>query len=110
MYETESSLVVQAAVPGIPEDNTDVSIDEGVVRISAHSEEKKEEKDKRRYFMSSMASSYNYSFRLPSDVADKEPKAELENGVLHLTFQKIKKAPPNKITVVGKNTGKKELK
>lgn len=103
LYETEDAIVAEAALPGITEDKIDVSIDEGIVRITATSEERQEEKDKRRYFMTSMAQSYNYSFRLPQTVlSDEEPKAELDNGVLHLTFKKIQKAEPKKIKVASK--------
>lgn len=92
IYETEDAVVAEVSVPGIAEDKIDVSVDEGVVRVTASAEEKIEEKGKRRYFMSSMASSFNYSFRLPQGVAEGEPEAELENGVLTLTFRKIKKS------------------
>jgi HSP20 family protein len=103
LYETEDAIVAEAALPGIPEDKIDVSVDDGVVRISATSEEKTEEKDKRRYFMSSMAKSYNYSFRLPQGViSDEEPTAELANGVLTLKFKKVQKAAPKKIKIASK--------
>lgn len=103
LYETEDAIVAEAAVPGISEDKIDVSVDEGIVRISATSEEKTEEKGKRRYFMTSMAQSYNYSFRLPQNVvSEEEPKAELDNGVLKLSFMKVKKAPPKKVKVTAK--------
>ena len=110
IYETDEALVAEAAVPGISEDQIDVSVDDRIVRITASTTEKKEEKGKRRYFMSSMATSYNYSFRLPEGVVEeKEPKAELENGVLTLTFPKVKKAPPKKVRVIAKGKAK-ELK
>ncbi len=103
IYETEDAIVAQASVPGIPEDKIDVSIDKGVVRISAVNHEHKEEKNKRRYFMTSMQQSFNYSFRLPEGVvSDDEPAADLENGVLHLTFKKVAKTPPKKIAVTKK--------
>jgi HSP20 family protein len=105
LYETEEAIVAQAALPGIPEQNIDISIDEGIVRITATTEDSKEEQDKRRYFMTSMSSSYNYSFRLPQGViSDEEPQAEVKNGVLVLTFKKIEKAPPKKIKVGTKST------
>jgi HSP20 family protein len=103
LYETEDSVVAQAALPGITNDKVDVSVEEGVVRISASSEENTEEKTKRRYFMTSMANSYNYSFRLPQGMIDEqEPQAELDNGILTLTFKKVQKAEPKKIKVAAK--------
>jgi len=108
LYETKDAIIAEAALPGISEDKIDVSIDEGVVRVTASTEDRQEEKDKRRYFMTSLASSYNYSFRLPQGVVgDEEPKAELEDGVLHLTFKKIQKAEPKKIKVANKSGAKK---
>lgn len=103
LYETEDAIIAEAALPGIPEEKVDVSVDEGVVRITATSDDKTEEKSKRRYFMTSMSSSYNYSFRLPQGaVSDEEPAAELEDGVLKLTFKKVKKATPKKIKITAK--------
>lgn len=103
MYETESAIVAEAALPGIQEDKVDVTFEDGVVRVSASMEDKKEEKDKRRYFMSSMSTSYNYSFKVPAGIVqDKEPEAELEDGVLRLTFKKVEKKEPKKIKVTKK--------
>lgn len=103
LYETEDTIVAETALPGVKEENIDISVDEGVVRISATIEEQSEEKNKRRYFMSSMAGSYNYSFRLPQGIiSEEEPTAELENGVMTLTFKKVQKAEPKKIKVASK--------
>lgn len=100
LYETEDEVVAEAAIPGIPEHQVDVTVDDGVVRITGSSEEKQEDKGKRRYYMTSRASSFNYSFRLPAGlVSDEEPDCELDNGIIHLRFKKIKKTPPKKITV-----------
>jgi len=100
LYETEDSVVAEAAVPGIPEENIDVTIEDGIVRISASTEEKEEEKAKRRHFMRTLSKSYNYSFRLPEDVSpDIEPEVILADGVLTLTFPKLEKTPPKKIKV-----------
>lgn len=104
LYETEDTVVAEAAMPGIPEDRIDVTVDDGIVRVSGSYEEKEEEKEKRRYFMTSMARSYNYSFHLPEGVIkDEEPVAEVTDGVLTLKFKRAKKAPPKKIKVTKKS-------
>ena len=100
LYETEDSLVAQAHVPGIPEDRIDITFENGIVRITGSVEQQKEESDKRRYFMSSMANSFNYSFRIPEGVVQtEEPVAELENGVLKYVFKKVEKKEPRKIKI-----------
>lgn len=100
LYETDDGVIAEAAMPGIPEDRVDVTIDDGIVRITGSYEESQKDKGKRRYFMSSMASSYNYSFRLPEGVvADKDPICELDEGILRLKFEKAEKIPPKKIKI-----------
>jgi len=103
LYETEDSLVAEAHVPGIAEDKIDITYEDGVVRISGTTEKKDEEKGKRRYFMTSMATSFNYSFRIPEGIIrDEEPQAEIENGVLTVTFKKTEKKEPKRIKVLAK--------
>jgi len=98
IYETDKELVAEAAVPGIPEDKIDVSVDNGVVRISGSMEKKEEEKEGKKFYMNSMASTFNYSFHLPENIVP-EPEATLDNGVLTLVFPKAKESLPKKIAV-----------
>lgn len=102
LYETKDAVVAEAAMPGIPEEQIDVTIDDGVVRITGTSQKEEADKSGRRYFMSSLASHINYSFRLPEGLTEKEPVCELENGILKLVFDKLEKAPPKKVKVVSK--------
>lgn len=108
LYETQDALIAETAVPGLTESDIDVTFENGIVRVSGNKEEKQEEKDKRRYFMSSMTTSFNYTFRIPEGVVkDSEPQAELEDGILRLSFKKIEKKEPKKIKVIKKT---KQLK
>lgn len=108
LYETEDAVVAEAALPGIPEDKIDVTVDDGVVRISAIQEDKQEDNTSQRYFMRSISNSYNYAFRIPEGlVQNREPQCELEDGVLKMKFQKVEKTPPKKIAVSKKGSAKK---
>lgn len=107
IYETEDTVVAEAALPGVPEDRIDITVDDGIVRISGSMREKEEEKGKRRYYMSSISSSYNYAFRLPEGLKDEEPVVELENGILRMVFPKMEKVPPKKIQITAKKKGEK---
>lgn len=103
LYETTDSLISEVAVPGLKDEDLDITIDDGVVRITGQTSDQSEDKTGRRYFMSSMTSSFNYSFRLPEGIdPKKEPVAELKDGILTLSFKKIEKAPPKKVKIVSK--------
>lgn len=104
LYETDDALIAEAAVPGLTEDKIDITFDDGIVRINGSAEQTEEEKSKKRYFMSSMASTYTYSFRIPEGIVkDEEPNAELEHGILKLVFKKAEKKEPRKIKVSAKS-------
>lgn len=98
IYETENAIIAEAAMPGVPENKIDVTVSDNVVRITGAVEEKTEEKGKKRYLLRKMASSVNYAFLAPEGVKG-EPEAELEDGVLKLTWKKPTKTAPKKITV-----------
>lgn len=108
IYETEGEIVAEAALPGVDDDKIDVTIDDGVVRVTGASEQNQEEKGKRRYYMTSMSQSYNYSFRLPEGITNEEPHAEFHNGVITLKFKKAEQIPPKKIRVISKSKPQKE--
>ena len=59
LFETEDALVAEASVPGIPEDKIDVTFEDGIVRVTGSVQQSEEDKTKKRYFMSSMATSFN---------------------------------------------------
>lgn len=108
LYETDTAIVAEAALPGIPEDAIDVTVEDGVVRIVGSMQENTPQKGRRNY-MSTLSSSYNYSFRLPQDVVqqDEMPSCELSDGVLTMTFPKVQKTPPKKIKVTKRSNGAK---
>lgn len=111
LYETHDAIVAEAALPGITEDKIDVIFEDGIVRITGSTQDMPEDKGKRRYFMSSMASSFSYSFRIPEGVVEEEePIAELQDGVLRLTFKKVEKKAPRKIKIAAKKTSKDSVK
>lgn len=48
VYETDTDVVIKAAVPGVPADQVHITFEDGVLRIKAKLEETKEEKDKKK--------------------------------------------------------------
>lgn len=107
LFETNDAIVAEAALPGIPEENIDITVDKGVVRIVGSKKEKSH--DGRRNYMATLSSSYNYAFRLPQEViVDAEPQCELSDGVLTVAFPKTQKAPPKRLKIARRAEGEKE--
>ncbi len=100
LYETSDAVIAEVALPGVSSDKIDVTVEDGLVRVTGEQEQKKEKRENARYFMNSLSASYNYAFRLPKDVnPNAEPIASFDNGLVRLEFPKVQKAEPKRITI-----------
>lgn len=101
VYETEDSVVVKAGVAGVDPKKVDVTFERGVLTIRA-AEEEEEKKDRKYYKKASR--SYSYRIAVPGNVdPKKEPKAEIDKGVVTVRFAKAAEAKPKKIDVKTKS-------
>lgn len=100
IYETENSVVIKAAVPGVPEEEVDVTIEGNVISITAdHKETEEEKQGKTRTYKSSRQTSFNYSTNIPRMVDSTKAEAEVENGVIKVVIPKTEEEKPKKIEV-----------
>ena len=94
LREDEKSIYVEAVVAGVPSEQVDVEIEDGVITVKA--ENKEEEKDKNEYKSSSYR--YYYSLALSGGQWDKAD-AEVKNGIVTVTIPKEEAARPRKLKV-----------
>ncbi len=100
VYETDSEIVVKAAVPGIPADKVEVTFEDGVLRIKAQVEDSDEEKKARKVVYRQQRMSYfDYTTSLPRAVDGNKIAASVENGVVIVKAPIAETAKPKKITV-----------
>ena len=99
IFEQNGSMVVKAALPGVDPADIDVTINDGLLQISAEtkSEENVDEGDYHRREYS--YGKWSRSFRLPNDVDADKAKAAFENGMLRLTIPHSKKAKGRSVKV-----------
>lgn len=103
MYETDDAVVIEAQVPGIKEENVDVSIEGNVLTIKASQEQTQEDKDKKKtVYRSSRQTSFNYSTTLPRMVDADKAEAVVENGLIKISIPKSDEEKPRKIKVTKK--------
>jgi HSP20 family protein len=83
----DGQLVVKTAVAGYPPEQINVQIlPEGVLEISGSSKSTNEKPDDQYHIRELSYGSFKRQLRLPENI-EGEPKAELKDGVLTLTFQ-----------------------
>ncbi len=99
IYETENAVVVEAAVPGIPEENVNVTIEGNVVSISAEHVEAEEDKQKKKFYKNSRQTTFSYSTSLPRMVDATRASAEVKDGLLKVIVPKTEAEKPRKIEI-----------
>lgn len=98
VYEENNNFIVEAALPGLKNDEIEINIHKGVLRIKGEKKEEDSDKDKKYYRKS--YSSFSYNVALPDQIDDREePEASYNNGVLKVAFKKAKNAESKKITI-----------
>lgn len=89
--ETDKTVEVRAALPGVEKKDINIDLTENALAISCERREEKEEKGEGGYLRREQSYGRFYrSFTLPAPVKTGEAKAEYKDGVLRLTMPKQK--------------------
>jgi len=99
VYQTETSVVVKAALPGFDPAQIEVSVDNNVLTIQAKTEHKTEVDEKNYYRREMRSGSMCRSVSLPTSVVDDKAEASYENGVLTVTLPKASERTSKRITI-----------
>jgi HSP20 family protein len=99
VMETEEDFQIRAELPGVDKKDVKLSVENGVLMISGHREQEKEEKGKRYHKIERSYGSFARSFTMPDIVDEQKVTAEFKNGVLTVRLPKSEKARPKSIEV-----------
>ena len=84
-FHEGDTLVVRAELPDIdPDKDVEITSDDGVVRIKAHHEEKKERKEKRGYRSEFRYGEFEREISVPNGATAKDVKATYTDGILEV--------------------------
>jgi HSP20 family protein len=111
VLEKEDKFVVKVELPGVKEEDVDVSVAGDMLTISGEKQAESEVKKKGYYYSESSYGSFSRSVTMPSTVDASKIEASYDKGVLEITLPKAPEVNPKKIKVVSKKkeepTGKK---
>lgn len=100
VYEKDGNVIVEASVPGIPEDKLNITYEDGVLHVKGRSEESEEEKRKNVVIhRMQRISSFDYGTYLPRPIDESKIEATVKNGVLTVTAPIADAAKAKKIQV-----------
>ncbi len=100
LHESENSYSIRAEIPGVKEEDIDVTVHEGVLSINAESHYENSEKEEGRVIRQERRyGKYVRSIRLGKDVDATNVKASYKDGVLELVLPKVEEVKPKKISI-----------
>lgn len=102
VWETPEAVMVEMEVPGVKNDQIDISVVSNELTIKVERPESREE-SVTYHRRERPTGVLTRALRLPSDVAADKVEAELRNGVLTITLPKAEAARPRKVQI---NVGK----
>ncbi|MGZ3733145.1 MAG: Hsp20/alpha crystallin family protein [Parachlamydiaceae bacterium] len=102
IYDDENNnIVVEAAMPGLKNEEIDIHLDKGVLWIKGH--QKTEEKENKKFYKKSIRS-FSYSITLPDQIEEnQQPEASYKNGILKIAFQRARASKAQRISIKNEN-------
>ncbi|MCC3155160.1 Hsp20/alpha crystallin family protein [Hymenobacter sp. BT770] len=92
-YETEKSYNIDAALPGLKQEDIKVDFDQGVLTISGERKFENERNERQYHVVENGYGSFIRTFQLPNAGDADKIQATFDNGVLHVEVPKDGRRP-----------------
>ena len=99
VFETEEELVIKARTAGVDRNDLDVSISDGILTISGTLSSGEDTEVRNWHIQECYWGEFSRTLALPVPVKEDEVAAVLKDGVLSITFSKVKQEQAKKITI-----------
>jgi len=99
VYETDEKLIVKARTAGVNKEDLDVSISDGILTISGTLSSGDDTDATNWHIQECYWGEFSRTLALPVPVREDEVEAVLKDGVLTISFGKIKQEQAKKITI-----------
>lgn len=99
VYETEERLIVKARTAGVNKEDLDVSISDGILTISGTLSSGDDTDATNWHIQECYWGEFSRTLALPVAVKEDEVAAVLKDGVLTISFVKVKQEQAKKITI-----------
>ena len=100
VYETEEKLVVKARTAGVKKEDLDVSISDGILTISGNLSSGDTDKITNWHIQECYWGDFSRTIALPVPVKEDEVEAILKDGVLTISFNKVKQEQAKRIKIL----------
>ncbi len=106
VFEKEDKFVVKAELPGMKEEDIDISVVGDTLTIKGERKAESEVKEEDYYCCERSFGSFSRSVAVPPNVDAKKIDASFEDGVLEIGLPKAPEVKPKKVTISAKKKEK----
>ena len=99
LEETENAYILDIELPGVPKDQTSVSVEQRRVVVDAQRPERQREESGVYHVRGRSGGRFHFEAQLPGDVAEEQVSAELEQGLLTVNLPKTPQATSRKVEI-----------
>jgi HSP20 family protein len=105
VYEDEQNLVLKLEIPGLNDEDVNVSVENNTLTVQGERKFEKEEKEENFHRIERRYGSFVRTFKLPNTVDAEKVEAGYDKGILKITLAKRAEAKPRQIKVgIGQKT------
>lgn len=105
IYENKDQIVLEAELPGMKQEEFDLSIENNVITLRGERKFEKTDETDNYHRVERSYGSFTRSFTLPQTVSAEGATADYSNGVLRVTLPKREETKARRIEVKGMDTG-----
>ena len=99
VYEDANRLVLKLEVPGIPQEDLQIHLENQTLTVKGERKFGKDEKEENFHRIERRYGSFVRSFTLPATIETDSAQANFENGVLSIALQKKEAAKPKQLKI-----------
>jgi len=99
VFEAENEIVLRAELPGLSEEDVEITLENGQLAVKGEKKLEKEEVEGEYRRVESRYGSFFRSFAVPNSVDREKIEATFEKGVLQVSLPKAEAAKPQRIEV-----------
>lgn len=110
IFENDGEIELRAELPGVKAEDVHLDITDNVLTLSGERRLEHEEKREGYRRIERSYGSFSRSFTLPRNVSADQIRADMREGVLHVTLPKREEQKARRIQIGGGKEEKKEVK
>src|ERR1051325_6037131 len=109
IYENKDQIVLEAELPGMKQEEFDISIENNVITLRGERKFEKTDETDNYHRVERSYGAFTRSFTLPQTVSAEGASAEYNNGVLRVTLPKREETKSRRIQVTGTGSSQKTI-